>query len=110
MQAWKGEAARSRESERAGWGKEGWAWACKRGWARRLGRLQTPALLRYVLFSPPSHRALAAFSALRQYPMTAYVVTGTQADQGHNNKVLVMKMSQLVKTKAKDGKAGRLNN
>ncbi|KAF9429810.1 ribosome biosynthesis protein rrb1 [Entomortierella beljakovae] len=37
------------------------------------------------------------------FPATAYVVTGTQADQLHNNEVLVMKMSQLAKTKHDDG-------
>jgi len=43
------------------------------------------------------------FHGGRQYPMTAYVVTGTQADQAHSNKVLIMKMSQLAKTRVKDG-------
>eukprot|EP00128_Syssomonas_multiformis_P011241 Colp12_sorted_trinity150504_noHs@13926 len=33
-----------------------------------------------------------------QFPMTAYMVAGTQADQPQNNKVMVMKMSNLVKT------------
>lgn len=37
------------------------------------------------------------------FPATAYVVTGTQADLTHNNEVLVMKMSQLAKTKNDDG-------
>ncbi|KAF9103788.1 ribosome biosynthesis protein rrb1 [Mortierella sp. GBA35] len=37
------------------------------------------------------------------FPATAYVVTGTQADQANNNEVLVMKMSQLAKTKNDDG-------
>jgi hypothetical protein len=40
--------------------------------------------------------------------MTAYAVTGTQADQAHNNKVLVLKMTNLVKTKAKDGRCLRV--
>eukprot|EP00124_Ichthyophonus_hoferi_P002072 Ihof_evm6s129 gene=Ihof_evmTU6s129 len=33
-----------------------------------------------------------------KYPMTAYVVAGTQADRPQNNKILVMKMSQMMKT------------
>ncbi|KAG0347865.1 ribosome biosynthesis protein rrb1 [Podila humilis] len=37
------------------------------------------------------------------FPATAYVVTGTQADLSQNNEVLVMKMSQLAKTKNDDG-------
>ncbi|KAG0270350.1 ribosome biosynthesis protein rrb1 [Actinomortierella ambigua] len=37
------------------------------------------------------------------FPATAYVVTGTQADQPQNNEVLIMKMSQLAKTKHDDG-------
>lgn len=37
------------------------------------------------------------------FPATTYVVTGTQADQANNNEVLVMKMSQLAKTKNDDG-------
>ncbi|KAG0350501.1 WD40-repeat-containing domain protein [Gamsiella multidivaricata] len=37
------------------------------------------------------------------FPATAYVVTGTQADLAQNNEVLVMKMSQLAKTKNDDG-------
>ena len=37
------------------------------------------------------------------FPATAYVVTGTQADLAHNNEVMVMKMSQLAKTKNDDG-------
>ncbi|KAL6067576.1 Glutamate rich WD repeat containing 1 [Balamuthia mandrillaris] len=34
-----------------------------------------------------------------KYPHTVYVVSGTQADQPHNNKVQVMKASQLHKTR-----------
>ncbi|KAK3829054.1 MAG: WD40-repeat-containing domain protein [Benniella sp.] len=38
------------------------------------------------------------------FPATAYVVTGTQADLAHNNEVMVMKMSQLAKTKNDGGR------
>ena len=38
------------------------------------------------------------------FPATAYVVTGTQAELAHNNEVMVMKMSQLAKTKNDDGR------
>ncbi|KAF9947443.1 ribosome biosynthesis protein rrb1 [Modicella reniformis] len=37
------------------------------------------------------------------FPATTYVVTGTQADLAHNNEVMVMKMSQLAKTKNDGG-------
>jgi ribosome assembly protein RRB1 len=34
--------------------------------------------------------------------MTAYIVAGTQADKPHNNKLVVMKLSQLHKTRVDD--------
>jgi ribosome assembly protein RRB1 len=37
-----------------------------------------------------------------KYPLTAYVVTGTQAEKQHENKILVLKMSELHKTKHDD--------
>jgi ribosome assembly protein RRB1 len=39
----------------------------------------------------------------RRYPQTAFVVTGTQADQAKSNEVLVMKMASLHKTQGDDG-------
>jgi len=38
----------------------------------------------------------------KKFPMTTYVVAGTQADTPQNNKVMVMKMSHLCKTKHDD--------
>lgn len=38
-----------------------------------------------------------------RYPATAYVVTGTQADHGDKNEILVMKMSQLHRTQKDAG-------
>jgi len=35
--------------------------------------------------------------------MTVYTVTGTQADKASNNKLLVMKLSQLARTRHDDG-------
>ena len=37
-----------------------------------------------------------------QFPMTAYVVAGTQAALGKQNHVIIMKMSELDKTFEKD--------
>ncbi|KAG8905702.1 ribosome biosynthesis protein rrb1 [Tulasnella sp. 403] len=37
-----------------------------------------------------------------EYPATAYIVSGTQAEKAHRNEVLVMKMSQLHKTQKDD--------
>ncbi|PVG01860.1 WD40 repeat-like protein [Serendipita vermifera] len=39
----------------------------------------------------------------RKYPATAFVVTGTQADQAKNNEIIVMKMGSLHKTQNDDG-------
>ncbi|EER10028.1 hypothetical protein Pmar_PMAR015886, partial [Perkinsus marinus ATCC 50983] len=38
----------------------------------------------------------------KKYPMTCYVVAGTQADTAKNNKIVVMKWSHMYKTN-KDG-------
>lgn len=38
----------------------------------------------------------------KTFPMTAYVVAGTQADNAINNQLLIMKMSQLSRTKHDD--------
>lgn len=37
-----------------------------------------------------------------KFPMTAYIVAGTQAPPGKQNHVIVMKMSQLDKTSPSD--------
>ena len=37
-----------------------------------------------------------------KFPMTAYIVAGTQAPPGKQNHVIVMKMSQLDKTSSSD--------
>lgn len=37
-------------------------------------------------------------SSVFQFPMTAYIVAGTQAALGQQNHVIVMKMSELDKT------------
>lgn len=37
-------------------------------------------------------------SSVFQFPMTAYIVAGTQAARGQQNHVIVMKMSELDKT------------
>lgn len=37
-----------------------------------------------------------------KFPMTAYYVAGTQADTAENNKLIVMKLSQLIRTKGED--------
>jgi len=37
-----------------------------------------------------------------KYPLTAYYVTGTQADRNENNKIVVAKLSQLCKTKGEN--------
>lgn len=34
-----------------------------------------------------------------QFPMSMYLVAGTQADRAHNNKIVMMKLSQMHKTK-----------
>lgn len=34
--------------------------------------------------------------------MTAYIAAGTQADTAENNKIIVMKLTQLVRTKGDD--------
>lgn len=41
----------------------------------------------------------------RKYPMTAFAVTGTQADQTNKNEVLVLKMSSLHRTQKDDGRS-----
>ena len=45
---------------------------------------------------------LTKFNSVLQYPMTAYIVAGTQATPGKRNHVIVMKMSQLDKTLQND--------
>ncbi len=37
-----------------------------------------------------------------QFPMTAYIAAGTQADTTDNNKIIIMKLTQLVRTKGDD--------
>jgi len=45
---------------------------------------------------------LAKCNSVLQYPMTAYIVAGTQAPPGKQNHLIVMKMSQLDKTLQND--------
>ena len=41
-------------------------------------------------------------TVLFQFPMTAYLVAGSQAAIGRQNHVILVKMSQLVKTHKED--------
>ena len=40
------------------------------------------------------------------YPMTAYLVAGTQSDRPKNNQIILMKMSQLRKTQEENEGSG----
>ncbi|RHZ87478.1 hypothetical protein Glove_34g64 [Diversispora epigaea] len=43
----------------------------------------------------------------KMFPVTAYIVAGTQADRPKNNELMVMKMSQLYKTQNDDNDSGK---
>ena len=44
-----------------------------------------------------------------RYPATAYLVTGTQADQAKNNELLVMKLSSMHRTQKDNGSFFAIN-